>query len=53
VVSWDHRDVLTLAGVSRAEFEREVRDRAGRLARAVRKPVLRPEVVEVPGTASL
>ena len=53
VVSWDHRDVLTLAGVSRAEFEREVRDRARRLARAVRKPVLGPEVVEVPGTASL
>ena len=33
----DHRAVLSLAGVSRREFEAEVRGRAARLARAVRQ----------------
>lgn len=51
VVAWDHRDVLALAGVSRSEFEREVRGRARRLARAVRSPILHPDPAEVPGTA--
>ena len=37
VVALDHRDVLALAGVSRREFEAEVRDRAARLAHAVRQ----------------
>jgi hypothetical protein len=37
VVALDHRAVLALAGVSRREFEAEVRERAGRLARAVRE----------------
>lgn len=46
VVAWDHREVLELAGVSRAEFEIEVRGRARRLARAIRRgsvlPVAQP-----------
>ena len=37
VVALDHRAVLALAGVSRREFEAEVRGRARRLARAVRQ----------------
>ena len=37
VVALDHRAVLALAGVSRREFEAEVRDRAARLAHAVRQ----------------
>jgi hypothetical protein len=32
VVAWDHREVLELAGVSRAEFVAEIRGRARRLA---------------------
>ena len=36
VVAFDHREVLALAGVSRADFEIEVRDRARRMARAIR-----------------
>lgn len=36
VVAWDHREVLALAGVSRAEFELEVRERARRMARVIR-----------------
>jgi hypothetical protein len=40
VVAWDHRHVLALAGMSRREFERDVRGRARRLARAVRSPIL-------------
>jgi len=35
VVAWDHRGVLELAGVSRGDFERDVRADARRLARAV------------------
>lgn len=35
VVAWDHRAVLALAGVERADFERDVRAAARRLARAV------------------
>ncbi len=43
VVALDHRHVLALAGVSRSEFEREVRGRARRLAEAVRRgPVEEP-----------
>ena len=46
VVAWDHREVLELAGVSRSEFEIEVRGRARRLARAIRRgsvlPVAQP-----------
>jgi hypothetical protein len=43
VVALDHREVLALAGVSRGEFEREVRGRAQRLAEAVRRgPVEEP-----------
>ena len=43
VVAIDHRAVLRLAGVSRGEFEREVRGRAARLAQAVRRgPVEEP-----------
>ena len=37
VVALDHRAVLALAGVSRGEFEAEVRGRARRLAQAVRR----------------
>jgi hypothetical protein len=37
VVALDHRAVLALAGVSRREFELEVRARARRLAQAVRR----------------
>jgi hypothetical protein len=37
VVAFDHRAVLRLAGVSRREFEGEVRARAARLAEAVRR----------------
>ena len=40
VVAWDHREVLELAGVGRAEFTAEVRHNAKRLARAVRTPGL-------------
>ncbi len=36
VVAYDHREVLGLAGVSRAEFTAEVRTRAARLAQAIR-----------------
>lgn len=50
MVAWDHRDVLALAGVSRAQFEVEVRGRARRLAGAVRRPILLPELAEAPGT---
>jgi hypothetical protein len=39
VVALDHRAVLALAGVSRREFEVEVRERARRLAHAVRTGV--------------
>jgi hypothetical protein len=35
-VAWDHREVLELAGVRRAEFVAEVRDRARRLAAALK-----------------
>ncbi len=52
VVAFDHREVLALAGVTRSEFESEVRGRAARLARAVRKALLPPEPAEVPGTAA-
>ena len=52
VVAWDHREVLALAGVSRPEFASEVRGRAARLARAVRKPILPGDLAEVPGTAA-
>ena len=48
VVAWDHREVLALAGVSRSAFERDVRDRARRLARAVRSSILTPELQEAP-----
>ena len=47
VVAWDHRDLLALAGVSRAEFERDVRLRARRLARAVRSPSPARDLTEV------
>jgi hypothetical protein len=50
VVAWDHRDVLELAGISRRGFGRDVRARAGRLARAVRAPVLSAESRAVPAT---
>jgi hypothetical protein len=43
VVAWDHREVLDLAGVSRAEFTAEVRRNARRLARAIRTPILHQE----------
>ena len=42
VVAWDHREVLELAGVSRKEFEIEVRGRARRLARAIRSGSVLP-----------
>jgi hypothetical protein len=42
VVAWDHRHVLALAGVSRKEFEIEVRGRARRLARAIRSGSVLP-----------
>ncbi len=42
VVAWDHREVLELAGVSRSEFEIEVRGRARRLARAIRSGSVLP-----------
>lgn len=48
VVAWDHREVLVLAGMSRSEFERDVRLRSARLARAVRYPALRRELSEIP-----
>jgi hypothetical protein len=48
VVARDHREVLALAGVSRPEFEGDVRARARRLARALRSPILCPELAEVP-----
>ena len=50
VVAWDHREVLGLAGVSRPEFERDVRLRTARLARAVRFPTVGRELREVPGS---
>ena len=50
VVAWDHREVLALAGTSRSEFERDVRRRTARLARAVRSPIVGPEARELPGT---
>lgn len=43
VVAWDHREVLEMAGVDRAEFTAEVRMNARRLARAFRKPLPRQE----------
>jgi hypothetical protein len=51
VVAWDHRHVLALAGMSRTDFERDVRSRAHRLARAVRSPILVSlgEVADEPG----
>ena len=49
VVAWDHREVLALAGVSRAEFERDVRARTARLARAVRHPLLGRAAAEAAG----
>ena len=42
VVAWDHREVLALAGVTRKEFEIEVRGRARRLARAIRSGSVLP-----------
>lgn len=48
VVAFDHREVLALAGVSRGEFEHEVRDRTQRLARAVRSPGATAELAEAP-----
>lgn len=50
VVACDHREVLALAGVSRSEFERDVRLRAARLAHAVRSPILGSEPRELPAT---
>lgn len=47
VVAFDHRDVLALGGVSRAQFEDEVRDRAKRLAHAGRHPAREPGMAEV------
>ena len=44
VVAWDHREVLALAGVSRRDFEIEVRGRARRLARAIRSGSVLPVV---------
>jgi hypothetical protein len=52
VVAWDHRDVLKLAGLSRADFTREVRASARRLARAVRHPLLSREPTAVPATTA-
>jgi hypothetical protein len=49
VVAWDHREVLEAAGIGRAEFTGEVRQRARRLARALRSPLLLPEPVTAPG----
>jgi hypothetical protein len=40
IVAWDHREVLDLAGISRAEFTAEIRGNARRLARAIRTPIL-------------
>ncbi len=48
VVAVDHRDVLALAGVTRAQFEDEVRGRAKRLARAVRHPDREPAIAGAP-----
>ncbi|CAN5257321.1 hypothetical protein BH20ACT16_BH20ACT16_01540 [soil metagenome] len=48
VVAWDHRHVLDLAGLSRGDFERDVRARARRLAHAVRHPVLAREPSTAP-----
>jgi len=48
VVAYDHREVLALAGVTRAEFENEVTERSQRLARAVRFPGLAPELADAP-----
>jgi len=42
VVAYDHREVLALAGVGRGGFEREIAERARRLARAVRCGGLEP-----------
>ena len=49
VVAWDHREVLQLAGVSRSDFERDVRRRTARLARAVRLSLAGPEPRELGG----
>jgi hypothetical protein len=43
VVAWDHRDVLELAGVERADFTGEIRRNSRRLARAIRTPLLHQE----------
>jgi hypothetical protein len=51
VVARDHREVLALAGVSRAAFARDVRARARALARAVRHPLLGREPQPVAGRA--
>jgi len=40
VVAWDHREVLGLAGLSRRDFELDVRVKAMHLARAVRHPLI-------------
>jgi hypothetical protein len=49
-VAWDHRELLALAGVSRCEFELDVRLRAARLAHAVRFSLVSREPSEIPGT---
>jgi len=48
VVAYDHREVLALAGVTRAEFEHEVRDRTQRLAHAVRSPGAAADLAHAP-----
>lgn len=50
VVAWDHRDVLHLAGLSRRDFERDVRARARRLARAVRHPLVGRQPAAAPSS---
>ena len=48
VVAWDHREVLALAGVTRYQFTAEVRANARQLARALRSPILGPELADAP-----
>jgi len=50
VVAWDHREVLALAGMSRSDFERDVRSHCKRLARAVRQQQLASELSDAPLT---
>lgn len=50
VVAWDHRELLDLAGLSRAEFAGDVCARARRLARAVGDPMLSSEPSAAPLT---